>query len=167
MYAKKVKAWQAIIDGTPYPGVVSAYKAPQLKMKKASYRASTMLGEVDADLGVEQPTCELTFEGEITAIRAMMGICNAQASVIRLKGSVENDRCEYSTIEHKLVGRWEEVDFGEWKAGESTKTVYKAVLTQFTETFDGAETYFVDLPKGEMRSGGVDRTQQRRAAIGM
>lgn len=167
MYAKKIKAWNAIVDGTAYPGIVSDYKPPNLKMKSASYRASTMLGEVHVDLGVETPTCELTFEGEITAIKEMMGICNAQSTIIRIKASAENDMCGYSTYEHKLVGRWEEVDMGSWKAGESTKTTYKATLTEFTELVDGKEIYFVNVPKGEMRSGGIDRTAQRRAAIGM
>lgn len=168
MFAKKIKAFQAFINAVPKPFKVSKIDPPKLTRKVESIRTDVMIGEYEADFGLDKLELKMTFEEYDPSLFDDFGACNGKAVKVRIKGSEENEQCELTEHEWFAVGRWKELDQGSIEAGKAGKfNVSMMNLTEYTYTVAGVEKVFIDTLRGVERYNGVDRTAARRAAIGL
>ncbi len=163
---KKIKAWQLFIAGVPYPGTVSKVQLPKLGRKFEEYRADVMAGPVEIDLGSDKLQASFTLEEYLPAVLDDWGVCNHKAVKLELKASAESDDCQVDPVRAVMWGRWRELDPGEWESGKSSQSRVEISLSHYEYHHNG-EKVFIDMEMGVERSGGVDRTAARRAAIGM
>lgn len=168
MFSKKPKAFQAFINAVPKPHKVSKFEPPKLKRKTESYRTDVMLGEADADFGIDELKAKLTFEEYDPQVFDDFGTCgDKEKPRIRIKASVESDYCDIEEHEWLIVGDFEEIDQGSIESGKSsTMDVTTKKLIEYQYSVDKVEKVYIDLMNGIERYNGIDRTAARRAAIG-
>lgn len=164
---RTIKAYLAWINGSPMIGKVAEFDPPELKEKEADYRAGEMVGEIAVSLGIDKMESSIVFEEIPEEALNTFGICKHNEVRLRVTASEESEDCDFSQQEWMLVGRWNSIKPDKLKAGDMTKCTCKLRVAEFTESRNGKELVFIDVAKGIWRSGGEDRTAERRKALGL
>ena len=86
---------------------------------------------------------------------------------LRLMASAESDDCSFDELQVVMHGRWREVDQGDLEGGKSTEMKVQIAISHYEYIKNGAELVFIDRESGVERVGGIDRTAERRKAVGL
>ena len=164
---KKVKAFQLFNDGVGKAGMVKNVTLPKLARKFEEYRADIMDGPIEIDLGGEKLEANFTLEEFDEQILKQWGICNHGGVRLRLMASAESDDCSFDELQVVMHGRWREVDQGDLEGGKSTEMKVQIAISHYEYIKNGAELVFIDRESGVERVGGIDRTAERRKAVGL
>lgn len=164
----KLKFFNVFIDGEGYIGEAKEVTVPKLALKLEAWRSGGMPGEVDIDLGIEKLELEATFGGPIDAIYKSFGDPVINSRLIRFVGSYQKDDSGVvEAWEVVMRGRWSEIDPGSAKAGDDTENKPKASLTYYKLIKNGEELVEIDMINLIYKSGGVDRYEAHRSALGL
>lgn len=164
---RKLKGFNAFIDGLNMDGEVTEMTRPKIARKFEDYRAGGMDGTVKVDMGSEELECELKFGGYMEEVVARVGE-SINGTQIRLQGALQReDSSEYDELRIELRGRFAEMDPGSDKAGDDTETSTKFNPTYYKEILNGKLLCEIDLLAGKWNTGGTDRLEGKRAALGL
>ena len=164
---KKVKAFQLFNEGVGKAGMVKNVTLPKLTRKFEEYRADIMDGPIEIDLGGEKLEASFTLEEFDEQILRQWGICNHAGVRLMLMASAEYDDCGFDELRIVMHGRWREVDQGDIEPGKSSEMKVQIAMSHYEYIKNDVELVFIDRASGKEVVGGVDRTAQRRKAIGL
>jgi P2 family phage contractile tail tube protein len=166
-FPSKLKQLMMFNDGAAFVGETVSITPPKLTRKLEEYRAGGMSRAVKVDMGGEPLEMEATYGGPMRAILRQYGMLNLAGVQQRFVGSHQNDETgQVETVEIVTRGRHEEIDLGEWKAGEDTEFKVKSQLSYFKLTWNGVVEIEIDVLGMVEIVGGVDLMAEHRAALG-
>ncbi|OSM99411.1 MULTISPECIES: phage major tail tube protein [Lonsdalea] len=157
-------------DGNSFMGVVESFTQPKLTRKFEKWRGGGMPGAVDIDMGLDDSALEAEWQiaGIEPLIYKQLGNTKADGVPLRFTCSVQrDDTAEVQAVEVVLRGRHKEIDGGEAKLGELTKTKVSTTCTYYKLTVNGEVLIEIDLLNMIEIVGGVDLMEAHRSAIGL
>jgi hypothetical protein len=165
---RKLKNFNVFNDGNSYLGEATKVALPKIAMSGEDYRGAGMLGPVSIDQGLEKLEMEHTYGGMVVGIMRQMGAARVDATLLRFRGAYQSDsNAAVSAAELVVRGRHAELDPGDAEAGKDTEWKVKTALSYLKWAVDGVVEVEIDLVTGLYVVGGVDRTAEIRAAIGI
>lgn len=167
MLPRSLKGFSVFVNGNDFAGIIVEGNLPKLVRKMEEYWSGGMTGALDIDLGHEKLETELTIGEFNELVFNDWGTCDAVGTKLRLMASLERDDsgCQVTPFEIVMHGRWAELEGG-MKMGDLTEFTNKFSIGYLKITSDGTELIEIDVAKNILKSGGIDRTAARRAAIG-
>lgn len=165
---KKLKNFNAFLEGESYAGRAVEFVIPKLVKKMEEYRAGGMNAPVDLEMGQEKMESEITLAEYSKAMILQYGVTTVDGVLMRFKGAAVSDGADNTTdaIEVVMRGRFKEIDFGSAKAGEDSPMKLSATLSYFKYSLNGETLIEIDVINMIEIVGGVDRLQEQRDAIG-
>lgn len=156
------------VDGKGYAGLVTEVNLPKLKRKTEEHRAGGMDGPVKIGLGgYEMLEASFSLAGCPPDVLVFFGLADDTAFSGTFRGAFKNLKGEVVSAVATWRGMLEEVDPGNWKAGDKSEGKYSCALTYYKLELDGKVIYELD-PSGCLRIiNGNDEAAAERAAIGM
>jgi len=166
---KKLKNFNAFIEGEGYAGRATEMVLPKLVRKMEEYRAGGMNGPVDIDMGQEKMEAEITLAEYSRKLLEKYGVTSADGVQMRFRGAAVSDGAgsETDAIEVIMRGRMREIDLGTAKAGEDAPMKLSASLSYFKYVLNGEDIIEIDLLNMVEIVAGEDRLQQQRDALGI
>ncbi|MEM1077463.1 MAG: phage major tail tube protein [Pseudomonadota bacterium] len=162
-YPRKIRNFNAFVDGIGYAGRVTEGMAPVMKIKGEEHRGAGMDAPVTVDMGMEALTTSLTFVEYLPALLKMVG--TRQSIVLRPAQMGEAD-FETDTIIHTCRGRVMSVDPGTLKAGDETSLKLEMATDYYKLEMNGETLIDIDVENGVRIIDGVDQLAGIRAAMG-
>jgi P2 family phage contractile tail tube protein len=166
-FPSKLKQLMMFNDGEAFIGETVSITPPKLARKFEEYRAGGMSRAVKVDMGGEPLEMEAVYGGPMRQVLRQYGQLNLSGVQQRFVGSHQNDDTGLvDVVEIVTRGRHEEIDMGEWKAGEDTEFKVKSQLSYFKLTWNGVVEVEIDVLGMVEIVGGVDLMAEHRAALG-
>jgi P2 family phage contractile tail tube protein len=163
-----VKQWNMYIDGEGLAGKVKDLTLPVLEMTTESMRAGTMLAPVDLDMGLETLTMSATLMEFNRMVLKKWGVTDLSGLKMRfLMAEVASDGNGVTALEVSVRGRFKKLDFGTLEAGKPNEMKMEGSLTYYKLTASGETIHEIDVLSGKQLIGGIDRTKDLLAAIGL
>lgn len=164
----KLKNFNLYNDGLSHLGEIESLTPPKLTRKMEAWRGAGMLGEVDADLGVEKITMEYTAGGLLESSLKQWGVATYNGITLRYAGAYQDDdEGKVKAVEIIVRGRHSEIDMGTSKPGDATAHKYAVTCSYYKLTVDGEDIIEIDMMNAIDRAGGVDRYAGIRQAMGL
>lgn len=165
---KKLKNFNCYNDAQSWLGEVPEVTLPKLMRQLESYRAGGMNGPVKLDLGQKELEAELKLGGLKDQIYKQYATSRVDGILLRFSGAYQEDSfAAVSALEVVMRGRYEEIDPGTEKLGESNDTTVKMALSYYKLTVDGQVLVEIDVVNMIEIVDGVDRIAEQRKAIGL
>lgn len=162
----KLKYFLLYGDGESYMGKVEEVNLPKVAMKAEPYRAGSMPGPVDQDLGLEAMEMESTFGGPMRSVLRQFGVFTHDGLLLRYVGSHQSeDSGSVEQYEVVIRGRHKEIDFGSSKAGDSSQFKVKTSVSYYKLSINGITEIEIDMVRMIYIVGGVDRLAEHRRAL--
>ena len=162
---RKLRNFQAFVDGRGYLGQVMEVVPPTLTVSTEEHRGAGMDAPVEIDMGMEVLTAELTFSEYAPEVLQLWGISQSQIP-LTLRGAVQADGA-VQALALRLRGYFKGLDPGTWKPGESTECKLTATLRYYALEIDGRTQIEIDVDNLVRRIGGVDQLAAQRRALGL
>lgn len=163
-----LKHFNLFNEARSYQGEVQELKLPKLTRKMEEYRGGGMGGPVKIDLGQEIIELEHTYGGLVPEILKQYGTAKVSGFGLRFAGSYEDDGTgTVRAVEIIARGRHEEIDMGDAKGGDMSKTVVKTVCSYYKLSIDNQELIEIDHENFIFKVNGVDQMEAHRKAIGL
>lgn len=165
---RKLKNFALFGDGESWIGEIPSVTLPTITKKVEEYRAGGMHGPVEIELGHDKLELGIKAGGLKTQLIAMLGAQSVGANIWRFAGAYQDDGTgKVSAVEVIARGRLHEWNPNEAKTGDDNEHEFKAGLSYYKVTVDGAELLEIDVPGMVFKVGGVDTYSDIRAAIGL
>lgn len=163
-----LKNFNLFNEGASYMGLAEEVKLPKLKRKTEEFRGGGMNGPVAIDLGQEGLEMEFTAGGLLPDVLRQYGIPKASGVMLRFAGAYQRDDTgQVQAVEIVVRGRHEEIDPGDAKAGDKSKTVVKSKLAYYKLSIDGKPVIEIDLVNMVEIVNDVDLLAEQRRAVGL
>lgn len=155
-------------EGLNYLGEVKSVKLPTLTRKMEEWRGGGMGGPNKMDMGMEALELEATFGGPMRDILRQWGVARVGGVYLRFVGAYQNDETgNVDTIEVIVRGRHEEIDMGDAETGEASEFKVKTVCAYYKLVWNGRTEIEINFADMTEIIGGVDRSAEIRAALGL
>lgn len=165
---RKLKNFALFGDGESWIGEIPSVTLPTITKKMEEYRAGGMHGSVEIELGHEKLELGIKAGGLKTQLISMLGAQTVGANVWRFAGAYQDDATGLvSAVEVIARGRLSEWNPSDAKAGENNEHEFKAALSYYKVTVDGADLLEIDVPGMVFKVGGSDTYSAIRFAIGL
>ncbi len=165
---KKLKNFNVFNDAESWMGQVSEIVLPKLSRVMEEYRGAGMNGPVDVDLGQQKLEAEITLGGMVFQAFTQYAAAKADAILLRFNGAYQSDDTgQVHAMQVVLRGRYSEIDPGTAKAGEDTVVKLNMTCSYYKLTIDGVDTIELDLINGIETTGGENKLELQRLAMGL
>jgi P2 family phage contractile tail tube protein len=165
---RKLKNFALFGDGESWIGEIPSVTLPTITKKMEEYRAGGMHGSVDIELGHDKLELGIKAGGLKTQLIAMLGAQTVGASIWRFAGAYQDDATgQVSAVEVIARGRLSEWNPNDAEAGENNEHEFKASLSYYKVSVDGADLIEIDVPGMVFKVGGSDMYSAIRLAIGL
>lgn len=155
-------------DGNSLMGVAEDIALPKLARKMDEYQAAGMPAPVDLDLGNEKIEMDWTCAGMVWGVVKQYGAAKANANLLRYSGAyTRQDTGDVDSVEIVVRGRHKEIDFGNAKVGDPTKTKIKTTCSYYKLTVNKEVLIEIDALGMILTVNGVDMLESQRKAIGL
>ncbi len=162
----KLKNHNLFANGRSWIGLVPEVQLPKLAMKLEGYRGGGMLGELDAEMGLEKLETEIKLGGLVVQAIRMFGAIGVEGTMLRFVGAYQaDDTGGVMASELVMGGRFTEVDPGSAKVGDNTEHSVKATLNYLKWSINGRTEVEIDMLRCIFIIDGIDRMAAIRAAI--
>lgn len=163
-YPRKIRDFNAYIDGISYAGRATEATLPELKIETEGHRGAGMDGTVAIDMGM-------------APLQAMVTLAEWVVDPIKLFGTrrrmvlrpIERGEAafEASAFIATLGGRWTVLNFGDLKPGSDVPIKLTLEVDYFRMVKDGDELFEIDVQAGRRVIGGTDQLAATRRAMGI
>ncbi|CAM3042316.1 phage major tail tube protein [Dichelobacter nodosus] len=169
MLPKVIKDAILSVDGIGYAGRVKTIQWPKFSRKMEEYRAGGMHGPVEIDLGGEKLEMEFELDEQSADLLKKWAICAVTAIRFRINASAESDGagCGSDAIEVIGLGRFREIDPGQFKPGDLQSSKYNVALATLTYTINGETMFDIDHANNIFVVNGIDLLEKRRKNLKM
>lgn len=155
------------VDGKGYAGLATEVNLPKLKRKTEEHRAGGMDGPIKMGMGMEMMEAGFTMTGVSKDVLVFFGVADDTAFNGNFRGAFKNQKGEVVAAVATFRGMLEEVDPGNWKAGDKAETKFNAALSYYKLEVDGQVVYELDPANCIRIINGKDEAAAERQAIGM
>lgn len=164
MFPRKIKNFNAFLNGTTFVGKATEATLPNLKAKTSEYRGGGMSGSVDVMMGQEKMEASITFSEWNPLIFQVWGTVGTL--VLRPAAQGEGD---FSADPHifTLRGRFLGVEPDALKVADDANLKAMMNPTYFKAVNAGVETVEIDVENMIHRVGGIDQMAEMRQAMGI
>lgn len=164
----KLKNFNLFNDGASYIGLVPELTLPKLSRKMEDYIAGGMSGPIEIDYHNEKIELDWTAGGLLVDALAQYGAITHDAIMLRFAGAYQNDQDgAVDAVEIVVRGRHKEIEMGNAKMADKSEQKYKTTCSYYKLVVNGEDLIELDFINGVEIIGGIDRTAEIRAAIGM
>lgn len=165
---RTLKNMNVFNEGNGYGGEVKTVALPKLTRKLEEHRGGGMNGPLQMDMGMEAMELGLTFGGPVRDVLRQWGVPTVDGVYIRFVGAYQqDDSSAIDTVEVIARGRYSEIDPGDQEVGEPGEFAATMALAYYKLVWNGRTEIEIDFINMIEIVGGVDRTAELRAAIGM
>lgn len=163
-----LKNFNVFNEGKSFMGIVEEVKLPKLSRKTEDFLGGGMVAPVEIDLGQEKLEIEQVLGGFSVDVYKQYGVTKANGVMLRFAGAYQrDDTAAVQAVEVVVRGRHKEIDPGDAKVGDKSKTVVKSALTYYKLTVDGQEIIEIDTLGFIFKVDGKDMLEAQRKAIGL
>ena len=163
MFPRKIKNFNAFLDGATWVGRITEGKLPDLALKTDEFRGGGMHGSVDIVMGQDKMEAEVTLaEWDPQAIN-LWG--QNKSLVLRPAAQGEGD---FSADAHifTMMGRWNKITPDTLKVADTANLKMMCNVTYFKAENAGVQTVEIDVENMIHTVNGVDQMAAMRAAMG-
>lgn len=153
------------IDGRGYIGRAEEVELPKLGIKAEEFRGGGMDAPIAMDMGMEKIECSISLGEYDPAAAGLLGLHNA-STPFTLRGAYKQQDGQTIAVTIKLVGGVKEREVGKWKTGDKVPFKMTIACTMYSESANGGELIYIDIPNMIRRVNGADQLAEIRAAIG-
>ena len=162
---RTLKDFNVFYNGNNFIGQCIEFHRPKLHLKLEDYSAAGV-GPVKINMGVGMLEAEHTYGGYMRDIVNDFG-GKISGVLMRFAGAYQRDDTEeIDAVEIEMMGRHEEIDPGQAKAGKLTEVKVKTAITYYKESINGNKVVEIDLLNKIFFINGTDRWAEIRKAIG-
>lgn len=160
---RKIRNFNAFLDGVSYAGLATEAKLPQVKLQTEAHRGAGMDGPVGIDMGMEGMTAELTLAEWSPAVPKLTGT----VARLVLRPGVSTSDIEAGTIIASIGGLVTGVETGDLKPGADAPLKLAMDVRSYKLEIDGQLIWDIDLVTGKRIVGGADQLAAMRRAMGI
>ena len=161
---RKIRNFNAFIDGRSYFGIATEAKLPQPKIKTEGHQGSGMDAPVGIDMGMEAMTAEVTLsEWDPTALKLL----GTNARMVLRPAAESSTDTGNDVIIATMGGLWTGTEFGDLKPGTDVPLKLMLDVRYYRLVINGVEIHEIDIPNGKRVIGGVDQLRGIRRAMGL
>jgi len=164
-YPRKIRNFNAFVDGVSYFGRVAEGTLPQVKIQTEAHRGAGMDGPVGIDMGTEGMTSDMTFADWPVDVMKMVG--TTQRFVFRPAAQSAEGGGDADTIIATVGGMVTAPETDALKPGEGSKLKLVMDVRYYRLEINGEEIWEIDLAAGIRKIGGVDQLAEIRRAMGI
>ncbi|HWL47106.1 MAG TPA: phage major tail tube protein [Sphingomonadaceae bacterium] len=162
----KLKNFIVSYNGGPLLGEATTIKLPVLSRDMEEYRGGGMSGPVKWDKGMKAIDFEHEYGGLVPTLFTGFGAATHDSELIRFAGAYQSDSTgAIDAVEVVVRGRHEEIDPGDSKAGDDSKTTIKTACSYYKLSVNRRVLVEVDFLNMIEIIDGVDRLAEQRAAL--
>ena len=155
-------------EGSAYLGEVGTVTLPTLTRKMEDWRGGGMAGVMKLDMGLEALTLSFTAGGPLRDVLRQFGVTRADGVYLRFAGGYQQDDTgAVDSIEVIVRGRHGEIEMGDQEVGEPGEFSVTSELVYYKLLWNGSTEIEIDIINMVEIIGGIDRTAEQRAAIGL
>jgi P2 family phage contractile tail tube protein len=161
---QKLTHFTLFVDGRGYAGMVDEIVLPKLTYKVEDYRAGGMDVPIPIEMGMEKLEAEFTLGEYDRFVIQQLGFQEGGPIAIHVRGALKRHTLAIPVSCH-MRGVITEIDFGTWKAGETTAMKFRLYCTYYR--YAHAEEVLVEIDADNMvrRINGVDQLAAVKAAL--
>lgn len=164
----KLKQMNLFENGVSWLGECPEVTLPKLELDTEEWRGGGMMGAVMWSKGHKPIELEWKAGGWMRAPFRQWGAAGIDGTMLRFAGAYEDIQTGgINAVEILVRGRYTEIDPGKAKPGDDTEQSYKAACVYYRVEVNGVVDLELDFLNNVWISGGVDRTAELRAALGM
>ena len=164
----KLKLFELFVAGRALGKKAKGVTIPKLTRKMEEWRAGSMTGPVEIDLGMEALTMEFTTGGAEIDLIKQFGANTVDGVQLRFAGAYQcDDTATINAVEIVVRGRLKEIDFGTQTSGELGETKVVVPCAYLKYTLNGQTICELDPLNGIEVVGGEDMLAQARAVLGL
>jgi P2 family phage contractile tail tube protein len=157
----------AHIDGLSFNGEITSLTLPKLTLKTEEHRAGGMDAPVEMDQGMEKLESSFAGKGARPEIMKFYGLADQTAFNAVFRGSFKGQKGATTAVVATLRGMLEEIDPGDWKAGEAGEFKYSVAVSYYKLEVAGRLMYEIDPINCVRVINGVDQLASVRRDLGM
>lgn len=167
-FPAKLKNFNTSLDGVSWAGKVEEITLPPLKKKTEAFRHGGMLGELDAEMGIEKLEMTIKAGGFVLSALSSFASVGVSGSQVRFNGAYQEDGVGAVMAAELVVrGMHTEWDPGSAKLADKTEHSLKMTCSYLKWTVNGAVRVEIDIINGVWIQDGFDRMAEIRAAMGL
>ncbi len=140
-------------------GDVESLTIPSLTTKTEEWRGAGMIRPIEIAMGYEKLDFKFTMGNVDPLVLAHYGLANGKLHPLMAVGALQSEDGRTASAVCLMQGFIKSVDFGDWKAGEMSKTSYEVSVREFAFTIDGApiiaSTPYEVLIGGQSQTGSL------------
>ncbi|MBB3118619.1 phage major tail tube protein [Pseudoduganella violacea] len=155
------------VDGNSYAGVASQLTLPKLKIKTEDYRAGGMDAPLKMDMGLEALEAAFSMTGVAPDVLKFFGLADQSAFNGTFRGAFKDQKGAVVAAIATFRGMLQEVDMGDWKAGDKAETKYNVACAYYKLEVDGKVVLEIDPAAGIRVVEGKDQLTEVRQALGV
>ncbi len=155
------------VGADSYAGVASQLTLPKLKVKTEDYRAGGMDAPVKMDMGLEALDAAFSMTGVAPDVLAYFGLADQSSFHGVFRGAFKDQKGAVVAAVATFQGMLQEVDMGDWKAGDKAETKYNVNCSYYKLEVDGKAIIEIDPVAGIRVVNGQDQLTKVRAALGV
>lgn len=163
-YPRKIRNFNAFLDGVTYFGLVTEGTMPDLSMVTADYRGGGMDSAIKIDMGMEPMEAELKFGEHRPELLSMFG--TRQRIVLRA-GAMGEDNFEADSLVYTLRGRFTRRSQDAFSGGNDVMMIMGIAVDQFRLEHNSQIVSDIDVEAGKRVIGGTDQLAAMRVAMGL
>lgn len=162
-YPRKIRNFNAFVDGVGYFGKVLEGALPKLNIKTAPHRGGGMDGSVGVDMGMEAMTAEVTFSEWSPELITHFG---KRVRMTFRAGAMGEDDFDTDAYAFEVGGRCTVVEGDNLKSGDDVNLKLGWECDFFRVEREGETLVEIDVENGVRNIGGEDQMRSMRAALG-
>lgn len=164
MYPRKIRNFNAFVDGVSYFGRVKSGKMPELSLNTVEHRAGGMDAPIMIDMGMDALEAELVFSEWSPEL--MRAFATRTRFVLRA-GALGEDDFQSDSIVFTLGGRITKQAQDDFAAGEDVMLTLTMNVDTFRLEHNGDAVIDIDIEAGKRVIGGIDQLASIRASMGL
>ena len=162
MFPKKIKNFNAFLDGTSFVGRVIEGNLPTLASKNSEYRGGGIEGSVDVDMGLEKMELGATMSEWDPSIWNNFGHVR---QIVMRAADMGEDNFEARDHVFTVRGRWNKIEPDALKPSEDANIKLMCNVIYFKVELQGRELVEIDVENMVRRINGFDQMASMRAAL--
>lgn len=163
-YPRKIRNFNAFVDGVSYFGLVVSAKLPELKSKTEDFRGSGIFGANETIMGQQKMEAELTMAEWAPALLTAWG---KKSRLVLRPASMGEDDFEATPYIFTMGGRMRDITPDELKPTEEANLKLNFAVNYFKAEVDGAQLLEIDVENAVHNVGGEDHYESMRSAMGI
>ncbi|SFQ14572.1 hypothetical protein SAMN05421853_102119 [Roseivivax halotolerans] len=166
-YPRKIRNFNAFIDGVGYAGLATAAALPNLMLQVDRHRGAGMDGGTPIDMGQEDMQASVTLAQWMPELVKMLGRPDTTMTLRPTERSNAGD-FEAAAFVCTIGGLWSGLEFANLEPGGTSQTITLNLAADYYRmVYQGDELCEIDFKAGKRVIGGTDQLAALRREMGV